>query len=160
MAGAGTLKSKAERLVIGLSGASGVAYGIRALEACRELGIESHLVMTKPAEMTIGYETRLSPRQVAGKADYAYAIGDGAVLQARDLPPELLESELGEGQSVWVSSASEPDDASPEKRRIREVLERTGGNRERAAKILGLSRVTLWRRMKHHGLVEPTDGKG
>ena len=76
MAGAGTSKSKAERLVIGLSGASGVAYGIRALEACRELGIESHLVMTKPAEMTIGYETRLSPRQVAAKADYAYAIGD------------------------------------------------------------------------------------
>ena len=76
MAGTGTLKSKAERLVIGLSGASGVAYGIRALEACRELGIESHLVVTKPAEMTIGYETRLSSRQVAAKADYAYAIGD------------------------------------------------------------------------------------
>jgi flavin prenyltransferase len=76
MVGTGTSKSKAERLVIGLSGASGVAYGIRALEACRDLGIESHLVMTKPAEMTIGYETRLSPRQVAAKADYAYAIGD------------------------------------------------------------------------------------
>ena len=71
-----TAKNKAERLVIGLSGASGVAYGIRALEACRELGIESHLVMTKPAEMTIGYETELSPRQVAAKADFSYAVGD------------------------------------------------------------------------------------
>jgi flavin prenyltransferase len=71
-----TAKNKAERLVIGLSGASGVAYGIRALEACRQLGIESHLVMTKPAEMTIGYETELSPRQVAAKADFSYAIGD------------------------------------------------------------------------------------
>ena len=50
-------KKMAERLVIGLSGASGVAYGIRLLEALKELGIESHLVMTKPAEMTIGYET-------------------------------------------------------------------------------------------------------
>ena len=69
-------KSKAERLVIGLSGASGVAYGIRALEALRALGIESHLVMTKPAEMTIGYETKLSPRQVAAKADYSYAVTD------------------------------------------------------------------------------------
>ena len=76
MAGTGTLKSKAERLVIGLSGASGVAYGIRVLEALRELGIESHLVMTKPAEMTIGYETRLSPKQVAAKADYSYAVTD------------------------------------------------------------------------------------
>jgi len=71
-----TAKSKAERMVIGLSGASGVAYGIRLLEALRELGIESHLVMTKPAEMTIGYETKLSPRQVAAKADYSYAVTD------------------------------------------------------------------------------------
>src|SRR6201986_5338970 len=68
--------SGAERLVIGLSGASGVADGIRLLEACRDLGIESHLVMTKPAEMTIGYETILKPKQVAAKADHAYAIGD------------------------------------------------------------------------------------
>ncbi|HYS44786.1 MAG TPA: UbiX family flavin prenyltransferase [Rhizomicrobium sp.] len=72
----GTAKNEAGRLVIGLSGASGVAYGIRALEALRELGIESHLVMTKPAEMTIGYETKLSPRQVAAKADYSYAVTD------------------------------------------------------------------------------------
>jgi 4-hydroxy-3-polyprenylbenzoate decarboxylase len=71
-----TAKSKAERMVIGLSGASGVAYGIRLLEALRELGIESHLVVTKPAEMTIGYETKLSPRQVAAKADYSYAVTD------------------------------------------------------------------------------------
>ena len=43
---------------------------------CSDLGIESHLVMTKPAEMTIGYETRLKPKQVAAKADYHYAIAD------------------------------------------------------------------------------------
>jgi len=72
----GTAKIEAERLVIGLSGASGVAYGIRLLEAAQELGIESHLVMTKPAEMTIGYETKLSPKQVAAKADYSYAVSD------------------------------------------------------------------------------------
>ena len=53
-----------------------MAYGIRLLEACRDLGIESHLVMTKPAEMTIGYETDLKPRQVAAKADFAYAAHD------------------------------------------------------------------------------------
>ena len=40
MKGPGNPKSKSERLVIGLSGASGVAYGIRALEALAELGIE------------------------------------------------------------------------------------------------------------------------
>src|SRR5215831_16794234 len=65
-----------ERLVLGISGASGVVYGIRLLEAMRELDIESHLVVTKAAEVTIGLETRLKPKMVVAKADYAYAIGD------------------------------------------------------------------------------------
>ena len=69
---------QAERLVIGMSGASGAAYGIRLLEACRELGIESHLVMTGPAEMTIGYETALKPKAVAAMADYHYGVNDVA----------------------------------------------------------------------------------
>jgi 4-hydroxy-3-polyprenylbenzoate decarboxylase len=65
-----------KRLVVGISGASGVAYGIRLLEALRELSLESHLVVTKPGEMTIGYETDLTPKQVLAKADYNYAIAD------------------------------------------------------------------------------------
>ena len=69
-------KSGPEKLVIGISGASGVAYGIRLLEALRELRIESHLVMTKPAQMTIGYETSLTPKQVAAKADRVHAVDD------------------------------------------------------------------------------------
>jgi flavin prenyltransferase len=67
---------KKERLVVGISGASGVVYGIRLLDALKALGIESHLVMTKAAELTIGLETELSPKAVAAKADYAYAPGD------------------------------------------------------------------------------------
>jgi flavin prenyltransferase len=69
-------KHTAERLVIGLSGASGVAYGIRLLVALRELRIESHLVMTKPAQLTIGYETDLTPKAVAAKADHLHGIDD------------------------------------------------------------------------------------
>lgn len=69
-------KSNKDRLVVGLSGASGVAYGIRLLEALAELKVESHLVMSKAGEMTIGYETQLKPRDVAAKAAHTYAIGD------------------------------------------------------------------------------------
>jgi 4-hydroxy-3-polyprenylbenzoate decarboxylase len=65
-----------ERVVLGISGAPGVAYGIRLLGALRELGAESHLVMSKAAEMTIGLETALKPKAVAKMADHAYAIGD------------------------------------------------------------------------------------
>ena len=67
-----------QRLIVGISGASGVAYGIRMLEALEELAIESHLVMSKPGEMTIGYETDLTPKAVAAKADQVYAINDVA----------------------------------------------------------------------------------
>jgi 4-hydroxy-3-polyprenylbenzoate decarboxylase len=65
-----------ERLVVGISGASGVAYGIRLLDALAELQIESHLVMTKAAEMTIALETNLKPRAIAAKADYCYPASD------------------------------------------------------------------------------------
>src|SRR5437762_10888288 len=69
-------KPEKQRVVVGISGASGVAYGIRLLEALKEVGAESHLVITKPGEMTIGYETKLTPQAVAAKADRAYSIGD------------------------------------------------------------------------------------
>jgi flavin prenyltransferase len=67
---------KNERLVLGISGASGVAYGVRALDAFAELGIESHLVMSKAAEITLGLEMGMTAKAVTAKADYAYGIGD------------------------------------------------------------------------------------
>jgi len=76
MTGRTAQKTGRDRLIVGLSGASGVTIGVRLLEALSDLGVESHCVMTKAAEMTIGYESTLAPRAVAAKADYAYAIGD------------------------------------------------------------------------------------
>jgi 4-hydroxy-3-polyprenylbenzoate decarboxylase len=76
MATQGPEKTGKNRIVVGISGASGVVYGIRLLEALKEVGAESHLVVTKPGEMTIGYETNLTPKQVAARADHAYAIQD------------------------------------------------------------------------------------
>ncbi|RMD63356.1 MAG: UbiX family flavin prenyltransferase [Alphaproteobacteria bacterium] len=64
------------RLIVGISGASGVIYGVRLLEALRPLPVETHLVMTKAAEMTLAYETDLKPAQVRTLADVAYAPGD------------------------------------------------------------------------------------
>jgi 4-hydroxy-3-polyprenylbenzoate decarboxylase len=72
----GKTAKNAARLVVGISGASGVAIGVRVLEALDELGVESHLVMSKAGEMTIGIETELTPKQVAQKAGFHYAIGD------------------------------------------------------------------------------------
>ena len=72
----GKAGTKAGRLVVGISGASGVSIGIRLLDALRALEIESHLVMSKAGEMTIGLETDFNPKQVAHKADFNYANSD------------------------------------------------------------------------------------
>ena len=65
-----------QRLIIGISGASGVIYGIRALQLLRDTDVETHLVMSKSAEMTMGYEVDTKPATVRKLADVAHAIGD------------------------------------------------------------------------------------
>jgi 4-hydroxy-3-polyprenylbenzoate decarboxylase len=64
------------RLVIGISGASGAIYGVRALEAAHELGIETHLVVTKAAALTLSQELGLSPADLAGRADVTHKLSD------------------------------------------------------------------------------------
>ena len=60
------------RLVVGISGASGVIYGVRALEILREAGIEAHLVMSRSAEVTLAHETNLKVAEVRKLARTAY----------------------------------------------------------------------------------------
>lgn len=64
------------RLVVGISGASGVAYGLRALDACRELGVETHLILSKAAGLTIAQETGQTIADVQARADVNYKVGD------------------------------------------------------------------------------------
>jgi 4-hydroxy-3-polyprenylbenzoate decarboxylase len=52
------------RLTIGISGASGIVYGIRMLELLRETDVETHLVMSRSAEMTLAYETDLKIKDI------------------------------------------------------------------------------------------------
>ena len=65
-----------QRLIVGISGASGVVYGIRLLEALRGLPVESHLVLSKSAEVTLAYESSLKPAQVRALADVNHAFSD------------------------------------------------------------------------------------
>ncbi len=65
-----------KRLIIGISGASGVSYGLRALQLLRNAGVETHLVMTRTAELTLAYETTLKVADVRATAMCAHEIDD------------------------------------------------------------------------------------
>jgi 4-hydroxy-3-polyprenylbenzoate decarboxylase len=65
-----------QRLVVGVSGASGAVYAVRALDALRELGVESHLVVSRAAAMTIAQETELRVSDLEARASAAYRVSD------------------------------------------------------------------------------------
>ncbi len=65
--------SAKKRIIVGISGASGI---IRALEMLAKVGVESHLVMSKAAEMTLAYETDYKAKDVRELASVTHPIGD------------------------------------------------------------------------------------
>src|SRR6516165_5581121 len=77
----------AARLIVGISGASGAIYGVRLLEMLRKTEIETHLVMSKSAEMTLAYETDLKPKDVRALAAMHYSVNDvGAAISSGSFP--------------------------------------------------------------------------
>lgn len=71
------------RLVVGISGASGIIYGIRALQRLRELGIETHLVMSRSAKITLAHEADMKVAEVEALADIVYRAEDiGAAISS------------------------------------------------------------------------------
>jgi DNA-binding NtrC family response regulator len=93
-------------------------------------------------------------RELRNALQYAFVVGDGPILFDVELPPEVSGMAFDpEGTAVNMRPATRSEEESPEARRIRLALEHADGSRERAAQILGMSRVTLWRRMKALGLL-------
>ncbi|MBV9736368.1 MAG: UbiX family flavin prenyltransferase [Acidisphaera sp.] len=66
----------AEPLIVGISGASGAIYGVRLLEILRELAVETHLVISHAAEITMAYETGRKIAEVKALASRVYPAKD------------------------------------------------------------------------------------
>jgi len=66
----------AGRLVVGISGASGTVYGVRALQMARDAGVETHLVVSKAGDMTRALETDMSAAELRALADVSYSPGN------------------------------------------------------------------------------------
>ncbi len=83
-------------------------------------------------------------RELRNVMEYAFVIGEGPVVHEADLPPEFSEARASRAPATPAASR----DVSLEPGRVEAALAQAGGNRSEAARLLGVSRVTLWRRLR------------
>lgn len=100
-----------QRIIVGISGASGIVYGVRALELLRELGVETHLVMTRSAELTLHYELDKSIADIHALASVVHpvkhvgaSIASGSFLTAGMLIAPCSVRSMGEIASGVTST--------------------------------------------------------
>lgn len=98
----------------------------------------------RAAEVLAAHPWPGNVRELDNAIQHAFVMGDGPVLHRRDLPPEFQPA-LGE-------TPRDRDTPEDEKARIAEALTTHQGHREETARSLGMSRSTLWRKMKTYGL--------
>ncbi len=96
-------------------------------------------------EALLGYSWPGNIRELRNVLEYAFVVGEGEVLRFGDLTPEIR----GEPPPERAGYGVEEED---EERRVRAALAAAGGHREQAAERLGISRTTLWRKMKEYDL--------
>jgi 4-hydroxy-3-polyprenylbenzoate decarboxylase len=70
------MSSQTRRLIVGISGASGILYGIRALQILKQCGFETHLIMTRSAQITLAHETSVKVVEVNELASVVHRIDD------------------------------------------------------------------------------------
>ena len=76
-----------DRLIVGISGATGIVYGVRLLEALRATPVETHLVVSNAGLVTLRYETDLARSDLLDLADVVHAQGDlGAAISSGSFP--------------------------------------------------------------------------
>jgi 4-hydroxy-3-polyprenylbenzoate decarboxylase len=86
-----TATARRFRLIVGISGATGIALGVRAMELARAAGAETHLVVTRPADRTRACETELTARQLRALADFTHAIDNiGAAIASGSFEADAM----------------------------------------------------------------------
>jgi transcriptional regulator of acetoin/glycerol metabolism len=86
-------------------------------------------------------------RELKSALQYAFTIAEKGPLDCSHLPPQMC----AESQINWTIAV--PDEKADRQRRaLIDALRQTGGNQTRAARLLGINRVTVWNRMRRYGI--------
>jgi PAS domain S-box-containing protein len=96
-----------------------------------------------------GYRFPGNVRELENAVEHAFVVCAGDTIRLEDLPPHLREEPLRRSEGAVAERGPLE---SAEATAIRDALARSGGNRTRAARDLGISRNTLWRKMRRHGI--------
>ncbi len=86
-------------------------------------------------------------RELRNAIEYAFVLCPSGGIDIRHLPPKIAQS-----SPVCPPPECTPDRDRQEKAELLEVLRRTNGNQSEAGRMLGVSRVTIWKRIKKHGI--------
>jgi transcriptional regulator of acetoin/glycerol metabolism len=119
-----------------------VAWFLSQLQASS--GKPSPEVSQEVMELLLGYSWPGNVRELKSVIEWAAVRCKGPIIQVKDLPPNLS----GQAASMPPLGGLSQD----EKQRILDALERAGGKRAAAARLLGWSRSTLYRRMRELGI--------
>jgi len=113
----------------------------------RKMGLPSLRIDPTAAHQLLQYRWPGNVRELENAIQRAVALANGDTLRPEDLPEPVRGDSGGSALPVGAGSTLE----SVEKRYILHVLEQQGGNRGRAAEVLGIGRNTLWRKLKAYG---------
>ncbi|MBW2117122.1 MAG: sigma 54-interacting transcriptional regulator [Deltaproteobacteria bacterium] len=95
-------------------------------------------------ELLTGYDWPGNVRELINVIEYAFVLCGGGEIMPQHIPGTLT----GRPQPLSAKQSARSNNMGDEKERLLEALKRSGGNKSEAARILGISRVTLWKRLK------------
>ena len=103
-------------------------------------------------EILLNYDYPGNVRELENVLEHALIICSGDVIQRTHLPEYIHSRSAALRPRATFAATSEPADGSDERQRILNCLRQHNGNRNKTAKVLGIDRTTLWRKMKRYGI--------
>lgn len=99
-------------------------------------------------ETLMNYSWPGNVRELKSFLEYAFVTCNGAVIEPQHFPPDIFQNNIRLSQRQNITF----DRDGTQKSRLIDALKQTGGNQTKAARILGVSRITVWNRMKKYGI--------
>jgi len=110
-------------------------------------------VSPRVMEILLKHDYSGNIRELENVIEYGFAVCRGRIIQTENLPAELLdEAGMLPGKEPQLSASQGALKSQNEKALISETLKNCDGNRQQAAKLLGIDRTTLWRKIKKYGI--------